>query len=367
MIYLPVKFLEPGMVLARSVPSANPRVALLVGGQKLTQDAISSVGQHGIKGLYIENIYSDDIEYEEILSPEQKAVLLTQIKSQFDRAVRRNQSLDHRIIGDMARSIVMNVLKQGPVLHSVMDIRDYDGYTYSHSLYVGIIAVIVGKALKLAPAQLDDLATAGILHDLGKLDISPMIINKPGALTREEYELIKEHPLRAVERLRRGMSCGEKVVQGIITHHEHYDGSGYPGGLSEGEIPLYGKILAIADVYDALSSRRSYRQAWTPAKVIDYITSRSGTQFDPELLQSFLSAIAAYPVGTVVHLSNGSTGIVLRNNPGVVLRPTVRLISPPEMAGMKMDLSAGNLHVTIVDPDEAQSGTDGWDGPQFEL
>lgn len=349
MIYLPVKFLEPGMVLARSVPSANPRVALLVNGQRLTQDAIGSLLQHGIKGLYIENAYSDDIEYEEILDPEQKAQILSQIKTQFDKVTKQRLVPDYKVITSVAESIVMSVLQQGPVLHSVMDIRDYDGYTYSHSLYVGIIAVILGKSMNMNAAQLDGLAKAGILHDIGKLDIPAKIINKPGALTMEEYELIKEHPLRAVTRLRGLSGCGEAVLQGIVTHHECFDGSGYPGGLSGRNIPQYGKILAIADVYDALNSKRSYRDAWSPAKVIDYITSRSGTHFDPDILQSFLSAIAAYPVGSVVRLSDGCTAIVIRNNPGMALRPTIRLIAPTSMAGTEIDLSSGSLHITIMD------------------
>lgn len=349
MIYMPIEMLEPGMVLARNIPSSNPILPLMVAGQTLTQEAIARMVNRGIKGLYVEFEGTEDLELEEALEPEQKQIILAEIKTEFCKIQQQHAELNYHSISNMAECIVLGVLERERMLTSVLDIRDYDSYTYSHSMYVGMIAVMMGAQLKLPSTQLTDLAAAGLMHDIGKLDISSQIINKPTALTKEEFEMIKEHPARAVERLKRQPGCKDVVLQGVATHHEHFDGNGYPHGLSKKRIPLFGRILAIADVYDALSSNRSYRKAWNPAQVIDYLTSRSGTQFDPDLLNALVRSVAAYPVGSLVQLSDSSMGLVIQNHPEFTLRPTVRLLSPPERAGEELDLSAGHFHITVLD------------------
>lgn len=362
MIYVPVDFLKSGMVLARDVPSGNPSLALMIAGQTLTAKAIRNVDDRGIKGLYIEVAGSEDVEYEEFLHPEQKQAMLSDVKSEFDNVEKRGGQINYKAVTKMAESIVLGVLDHDALLCNVLDIRDYDNYTYAHSLSVGIVGVVLGRHFDLPPAKLTEIATAGLLHDIGKLDIPQKVINKPGALTDEEFELVRQHPEKAVARLRALPGCRESVLQGVATHHEHFDGTGYYRGMTGSHIPLYGRILAIADVYDALSSNRSYRQSWSPTQVIDYITSRSGTQFDPDLMGPFLASVSAYPVGTMVKFSDGSVGIVIRNHPELILRPTVRFLSPPERRGWELDLSKDGLHITILDilsnPDEA---------PGFEL
>lgn len=349
MIYLPAALLESGMTLARGIPSSNPLLPLMVAGQSLTAASIRMVLARGIKGLYIENSSSDDIVLEEILDPAQKQEMLADIKQEFDKVMRRNAEPDYRTMNKMAESIVMSVLDQDGLLCNVMDIRDYDSYTYSHSLYVGMVGVVLGAHENLPPDQLTDLAIAGLLHDVGKLDIPLEIINKPGPLTDAEYERIKEHPIRAVKYLKNISGCRDSVLGGVASHHECYDGTGYPRGIAGDNIPLYGRILAIADVYDALSSNRSYRKAWTPSQVIDYIISRAGTQFDSELLTAFLRSVTAYPVGSLVNLSDGSIALVIRNHQEFTLRPTVRLLAPPARAHTEIDLSQECFHITILD------------------
>lgn len=349
MIYLPVTLLKPGMVLACELPSANPRLPLMVAGQALTEATILTLSFRGIAGLYIEHKSSDDIPYQPILPPEQKQVMLSTIRHEFDKVTKRNTEPDYRAVAKMAESIVMNVLNHDQLLCNVMDIRDYDGYTYSHSLYVGMFGALLGMQCKIPPSTLTELATAGLLHDLGKLDISPKIINKEGALTPEEFALIKEHPTKAVQRMRRVFGEHSPILKGISSHHEHFDGSGYPHGLSGTRIPLYGRILAIADVYDALSSTRSYRKAWSPAQINDYLTSRAGTQFDPDLLQCFLRTIPAYAKGALVRLSDASIGIVIATHADLPLRPTVRLLAPEDRVHVELDLSVGHFDITILD------------------
>lgn len=349
MIYLPVSLLEPGMVLARDVPSANPMLSLMMAGQALTARAITNVTQRGIKGLYIEFGGSEDVQHEEFLNPELKQEMLVAIRTEFDKVQKRGTQLNYAAVGQMAEQIVLRVLDHDALLCNVLDIRDYDNYTYSHSLYVGMLGVVLGRQLNLPALRLTEIATAGLLHDIGKLDISTQIINKAGPLSDEEFFQVKAHPTLAESRLKFLPGCRPPIIQGVSTHHEHFNGDGYPSGLVGTRIPLYGRILGIADVYDALSSSRSYRKAWSPSQVIDYITSRSGTQFDPELVTAFLGCISAYPVGTLVTLSDGSAGMVIRNNHSLTLRPTIRLLSPAARKDEELDLSSGNFHITVLD------------------
>lgn len=321
---------------------------LMVAGQTLSMRAIKNVLARGIKGLYIEFEMSDDVVCDPLLPPEQKQEALYDIKTQFNKLTARNKDPDYKTFTKMAESIVMNILDRDQLLCDVMDIRSYDDYTYSHSLYVGMISVVLGANLKMSPSQLMDLGTAGLLHDIGKLEIAPEIVNKAGPLTPEEFEVMMQHPQRAVARMRKMAGCRSSILQGVASHHEHYDGTGYPNGVSGENIPLYGRILAVADVYDALSSNRSYRSAWEPSQIIDYITSRSGTQFDPDLLASFLRSVTAYPAGTLVILSDGSTALVLKNHPDFILRPTVRVLIPSELLYKEIDLSIEAFSTTII-------------------
>ncbi|MEG1777958.1 MAG: HD-GYP domain-containing protein, partial [Angelakisella sp.] len=188
--------------------------------------------------------------------------------------------------------------------------------------------------------RLNELAVCGLMHDIGKVDVPVDIINKPAKLTDDEFAIIKQHPTNGVRRLRGKRICSPSVLLGIASHHEKYDGTGYPDGLVGERIPLYGRVLALADVFDALTSKRSYRDSWSPEQAIEYMMGLANTHFDFNLLNSFLSVIAAYPVGTILRLSNGYTCVVTHNTPGMTLRPSVKVLEPPMLAGKDIDLSS---------------------------
>ena len=359
MIYLPTRLLKPGMILARDVPSANPILSLMVTGQTLDTRSIQKVEARGIKGLYVAFDGLDDIEFQEFLDPSERQKMLSDIKNMFDKVEKHDALPDFQSVSRMAESLVLNVLHHDMLLCSISDIRDYDGYTYAHSLSVAIMSVKLGRQLKLAPLRLNELAAAGLLHDIGKLEIPHQIIDKNGPLSDEEYNMVKEHPDRGEQRLRHVPGCNPAIIRGVSTHHEYYNGGGYTKGLEGERIPLYGRILAIADVFDALSSNRSYRKAWSPSKVVDYLTSRAGTQFDPELLPSFLNCVIAYPPGMLVKLSDDSVGVIIKNHQGLPLRPVIRLLAPEARKGQELDLASQGLHITVLDmvgdPAEASS------------
>lgn len=353
MIYLPIEKLADGMELARNIPGTNPMLPFAVAGYKLNIRTINRMKDIGIQGAYIHTTLTEGIEPEDFVEPELKAKMLTSIRNTFEQSLKtftfQNNRQISQDIADVAETVVLNVLNKDKYLFQMIDIRDYDGYTYSHSLYVGILSVLLGRFIGLPVSKLNELALCGLLHDIGKTDIPLEITNKPGPLTTEEFEIMKQHPSLSYRKLGQNMQTSAAILQGIQTHHEKFDGSGYPFGLSGSSIPLYGRILAIADVYDALNSTRPYRKAWSPKRIFDYLMSCSNTHFDPELLASFLQCVSAYPVGSIVNLSDGSIAVVKDNTPGFALRPIVRFISPDSMAGKDMDLSGDGLNLTIVD------------------
>ncbi len=171
------------------------------------------------------------------------------------------------------------------LISSALDAKD--PYTHGHSLRVTMYSLILAKALNLDDNTLEEIETAGLLHDIGKIGIPQNILCKPGKLTDEEYEVMKSHPAQA-EKMLMGIKKLTVVSNWLRTHHERWDGRGYPNGLKGEEIPISGRIIALADTYDAMTSTRSYRKALSHETAISEIQRCSGTQFDPVLADLFI-------------------------------------------------------------------------------
>jgi len=169
-----------------------------------------------------------------------------------------------------------------------------DPYTAGHSYRVTVMALRMGQAMGLAPGQLRALAQAGLVHDVGKLRLPDHILNKPGPLTPEERRIIEEHPVTGYEICSR-LGFMPEELEVIRHHHERWDGTGYPDGLKGEEIPLLARILAVADVYDALTSRRAYREPWSHEQAREYVLAGAGTQFDPHCVAVFAQLTASGP------------------------------------------------------------------------
>jgi putative nucleotidyltransferase with HDIG domain len=174
------------------------------------------------------------------------------------------------------------------------DLHDHDPSTLVHSRKVAMLAIAVGEHLSLPAAALRRLAVAGLLHDIGKLHIPKDILNKPGALTDAEYRTIQTHPQAGADLLARLGGFAEEIPI-VRAHHERLDGGGYPTGLAGERIPLEARILAICDVYDALTSTRAYREPWPEARALELIASETGTAFDPACSSALLAVVAAGP------------------------------------------------------------------------
>ena len=176
----------------------------------------------------------------------------------------------------------------------VSAIDQKDNYTYGHSERVGFLSKATGQHMGLSPRHLQELEWAGMLHDVGKIGIPEVVLNKPGKLTDEEFAIIKEHPQRSYDVLKPVASL-EPVLKGVLHHHENPDGTGYPAGLVGEDIPLYARIIHVVDVFDALTSTRSYRGAFDVGRAIEILEKDAGTKLDADIVREFLGTWQALP------------------------------------------------------------------------
>ncbi len=201
-------------------------------------------------------------------------------------------------------------------------IKNIGTYTLNHSVNVSVLAIALGLKLGLEKKDITELGMAGFFHDIGKSNISEEILDKPAPLTFEEYELIKKHPHWSAERLLliRGLkNIPAFALRGILEHHIDYNGSGYPK-LDIEKPSLFARILRVVDTYDAMTTARSYQQAFSPIEALNYIISKKGEIFDPVIVDKFVDLLGTYPPGTIVRLTTGEIGVFLSDGNIAVIK-----------------------------------------------
>lgn len=201
--------------------------------------------------------------------------------------------------------------------------REYDDITYVHSVNVSLIANVFGHWLKLPEKDIEVLTLSGLLHDIGKLTLPPEIINKQESLTETEYTKVKTHTLEGYEILK-NKNVDDRVKNVALMHHERCDGSGYPNGLHSSQIDSFAKIIAITDVYDAMTSARVYRPALCPFEAISLFEAEGLQKFDPHYIMTFLQEIVQSYVGKRVRLNNKTVGEIRMINNNYLSRPIIQ-------------------------------------------
>lgn len=235
------------------------------------------------------------------------------------------------------RNFVESAVSDTESLGNLHDIRSYDSCTYEHSLRVMIMCISIGEKLQLPKEELNKLAMAALLHDVGKLDIPVNILNKRGQLTADERKVIEQHPMLGYQHAAELYDFDKYITDGILYHHERIDGSGYPGHLVGDEIPLCAKIIAVADVFDALTSKRPYRDPWYPNEAIEYMTENYRNSFDAKVYDAFLKVAIPYPLGSAVLLSDNSVAVVTHINKEDFLRPVLRRLPSMDKIDMRQE------------------------------
>jgi HD-GYP domain-containing protein (c-di-GMP phosphodiesterase class II) len=215
--------------------------------------------------------------------------------------------------------------QRGPML-AALSLRRKSAYTFSHSLNVSLLMLAQVEMLPLTERQLEEVAAAGLLHDLGKLQISEQILNKAGPPSETEWEELRRHPVLGAEVIERMQDAGDLALIVAFEHHRRHDGTGYPACRRPWPLNHATALAAIADSYDAMRSRRPYDPGWSCERVHARMMELSGTAFHPALLERFFRVVGIFPPGTPVRLSSGAIARVVRNNPAQLHRPTVRIM-----------------------------------------
>lgn len=242
----------------------------------------------------------------------------------------------------MVQNMVDLITEDESVLLAMSTIRDYDDYTYTHSVNVAVLSMCLGKRIELSRRALERLGICGLFHDAGKVEVPHEILNKPGRLNDLEFEEIRKHPLNAVRqiiKLQADRDLKVKILLAPFEHHLKYDLSGYPQSHRKKAVSLFGRILTIADVFDAMTSPRVYRPSvYSPDRALALMLGEAGKTFDPILLKVFINMIGVYPVGTLLQLDNKEMGLVI-DTPEKAdgSRPGVVLLVPDGQGGFKKD------------------------------
>lgn len=285
MRYIPCNCLRPGQKIARDLTLFDHRV-FVRRGNVLTTNHINRIQTIGFQGAYIDDDISKDLEIASIVSDEIQYKAKKEIKSLYsDVELRKESPVSHELstIEGVIADIVDQLLKNRSAMVNIVDLRSYDDYTYSHCLNVAILSVVIGTVLKLDRKTLKALAMGALLHDIGKVFIDKNIISKPGKLTDEEFDTVKKHCRSGFDYISPCSSIPKASLKAVLSHHEKYNGKGYPDQLSGDDIHIFGRIICVADVYDALTSDRPYRRAMLPSDALEYIISEYNQMFDPAM------------------------------------------------------------------------------------
>lgn len=356
---------QSGIKLSRPIYNENGKV-LLSEGIELTDQLIKKLKKYHVSTIYIEDDRSEGIEivesipdklrleaihvitegFKDILAINaKKSNLQGMIKS--GRAIRSFQ----KIFSDIYSSLKENQ----HALNLLATTKIHENNVYTHSLNVSIYACQLAIENGLPLKNIEEIGLGALLHDIGKMYISPDILNKPGKLTESEFGLIQTHCEMGYETLRKIHEIPATVSHCALQHHERIDGQGYPRGLTGDTIHKYAKILSVADVFDAVTSPRVYRPAMLPHKGLELLYAGSGTQFEDKQVQLFANCIAIYPEGLTVKLNDHRKGIVSKYNFNSAGRPHIRIVRDEEnqeVVPYEIDLALyENLTLEIIEAD----------------
>ncbi len=260
------------------------------------------------------------------------------------------QHVDTRSFRRVIYTLIDSLSQDEFGLIALTTIKNFDEYTYNHSLNVGVLSLAMGQRLGMEKRNLVKLGTAGLLHDIGKVAISKQIIDKPGALTKEEWEILKNHSIYGVSEIIKTRGLDDISFASLLTsyqHHWNYNGTGYPERLDQKTQPtLYARIVRICDAYDAMTTSRPYQLLpYLPAVAIRVLWSNINTYFDALLTKVFIQIFGLYPVTSCLELNTGDIAIVLRQNPGHIDRPIIKIVlnnKGEKVNGPIIDLSMDN-------------------------
>lgn len=357
--FLSTRLLKSGMRIDQAVIDGSGR-AMIAKGAILEDFQIEYLQEKGIGGVYIREGEADPQEAEvQIPRYTQEVIEKNRVedcaKVKLSESVRQRvgegiqylyHNTDSESFEEMAANVtneLMNaIFENDAVAVDIGILKVSDEYTFKHSVDVATMAMVIGKKYGLSDKEIRELGIAGLLHDVGKSRIPNDLLNKPGALTDKEYELMKQHSLFGFEILKSRNKFSDSILRGVLQHHEKMNGKGYPLGVKADKIHKYARIISVADVYDALVTERPYKKAFSQRDSVEIIMTMTA-EIDIEVMKSFLGSVILYPVDSIVELSNGEKARVVDNSTEYVLRPKVVGLKSGKLYDLAGDVNCASV------------------------
>lgn len=344
-----IDVLKEGMVLGRTIwnEAGHP---LLKKDVVINERIIERLQQLNTHYLYIDDKISEGIEVKETVPPDVRNKAISTIKDSFQSLNGLNTMNASYILDQQSKAIVSIVDEllsaitgNDEILTVLTDAYLFDEYLYQHSFHVTLYSIAIAKELGYSAEDLRLIGIGALLHDVGKLMVPKEILKKPGRLSHEEFEMMKMHTRYGFDLLRNLHSISLLVAHCAFQHHERIDGSGYPRGLVDFEIHPFAKIIGVADVFDAVTTNRVYREKMLPSQGLAIVEAGSGTIYDARIVNALKRSVVHYPNGLILKLSDGRRGIVSKQNTLDAALPWIRIFEE------RNELLTATYEINLVD------------------
>lgn len=304
--------IKPGMKLAKTIYRSDDGRILLSAESELKEWHIRRLVEYNYESVVV---FDNEAEFQEeiALKPikeetREKAVILLK---QSVKHIKTEGTLDSEDLTEVIQEIIEYILSDPRIVYNMITIRNHDNYTFSHSVNVCVIATLIGTVMGYDRNNLEILGIGAMLHDIGKVKIAAQLLNKKIQLEPYEFDMMKAHTVEGYELLKQSVHISFLPAHVALQHHEREDGSGYPKGLTGKDIHQFAKIVAVADVFDAMTSNRVYKPASPAYLAYQEIADKVGTKYHRSVVEAFIKIITPYPKGSVWQLSNGDKVMVI--------------------------------------------------------
>jgi HD-GYP domain-containing protein (c-di-GMP phosphodiesterase class II) len=325
---IPIIDARKGMRVAQNIYGKEGEVLLRVGSE-LSEGLIESLRKRGVFAIEVEeenkSYAVEEDEKVDIISRELRSEAEEIVMDTWNAAL-EGKSFSMSKIKQVVEEVMDELLTKDYAFLKLADIRALDEYTFAHSVNVCVLSLLLGIIKNYSENRLYELGVGALLHDLGKTIIPPEILNKPGPLNNEEMAIVRKHPAYGFSLLCQEPDIAFGLALIAYQHHERCNGGGYPRGLVQGEIHEFAQIVAIVDVYDALTSDRPYRKSLLPYEAVETLVAMSAQELNFSIVKIFLENVDIYPVGSIVELNDHSTGIIVSVDKSLPVRPLIRML-----------------------------------------
>ncbi|MBM7562694.1 HD domain-containing phosphohydrolase [Fusibacter tunisiensis] len=327
--------IREGDVLAKPVYDDKCQL-LLAKDAVLTESYIHRLSQANVQCVYIEDELSQGLEFENVIPDTLKIKSINTIKQAF-KTLSERKSATYTVgnidaIKDVIESLMSAIYANKDTLFCMTELMGTDMYTYNHSAEVAILSMMVAKSMGFNNLFIEKIGMGALLHDIGKMKIDSSIVHKNSELTEDEYEEMKKHPQLGYDLMKEIYNISPISRQIILLHHEKLNGVGYPLGLEESDIPVHVRVVTICDIFNAITSSRSYKKKMNADEALEVLRVESVYELDREIYHHLMKVANIYPAGTLVELSNGQLAIVVKENKEAQTRPVVQIVKSGKRA-----------------------------------